>query len=118
MNKNVVLVTGYAKAPEGTSMHQVFRHAGVVLAINPENDTIEDAECTFVTDLAKEFFRDLLVGYDLNQGLGPIQKDMEERYLAPSQQAVMMAVRTAVQRYTEKKQKKSPAGRVSGEPAE
>ena len=111
-NKNLVLVTGYAKAPEGTSMQEVFKHAGVVLTINPETDIIENAEFTFVTDLAKDFFKDLIAGYDLKQGLAPLQREMEERYLAPSQNAVMMAMKVAVQRYCEKKQKRFPMGRV------
>lgn len=101
----IVLVTGYAKAPEGTSMHQVFRHAGVVLAIDPVTDTIVDAEFTFVTRLARRFVRDLVVGYELDRGLEPLFKELEERYLAPSQQALMVAIRSAVQRYSERQER-------------
>lgn len=98
-----VLVTGYAKAPEGTSMHQVYRHAGVVLEIDPERNVVVDAEFTLITDLAKRFFKDMLVGYDLNQGLGPLFEIIEEHYLAPSQQAMMAAIRAALQRYYDQK---------------
>lgn len=94
-----VLVTGYAKAPEGTSMYQVYRHAGVVLEIDPAREKVVDAEFTLVTDLAKRFFREMLIGYDLRQGLGALSEMLSEHYIAPSQQAIIAAVRAALQRY-------------------
>lgn len=97
--RGTVLVTGYAKAPQGTSMYEVFKHVGIVLEIDPNTDTIVDAEFTVVTEVASRFLRDLLRGYDLRQGLEPLVATIRQRYFAPSQEALIKAVRVAVQRY-------------------
>jgi len=97
--RGTVLVTGYAKAPQGTSMYEVFKHVGIVLEIDPRTDTIVDAEFTVVTDVASRFLRELLKGYNLRQGLEPLLTTIRQRYFAPSQEALIKAVRVAVQRY-------------------
>ncbi len=93
------LVTGYAKAPQGTSMYEVYKHAGIVLEIDLETHTIVEAEFTFVTELTKNFFKRLLIGYRLDKGLEPLIKRIQEHYFAPSQQAIIVALQSAVQRY-------------------
>ncbi|HHY95783.1 MAG TPA: DUF3870 domain-containing protein [Firmicutes bacterium] len=97
-----ILVTGYAKAPQGTSMYEVYKHAGIVLEIDPLTHTIVDAQFTVVTPLAGRFLRDLLVGYQLERGLDPLIQEIRHRYLAPSQEALIKALRVAVQRYQDR----------------
>lgn len=94
-----VLVTGYAKAPQGTAMYEKNKYAGVVLEIHRETDVILDAEFTFVTKLAQDYFRRLVVGYDLKQGIEPLLQRIMEHYFAPSQQSVLVALKVAYQRY-------------------
>lgn len=99
LDRGTVLVTGYAKAPQGTSMYEVFKHVGIVLEIDPRTDTIVDAEFTVVTDVASRFLSEMLRGYNLRQGLEPLLTTIRQRYFAPSQEALIKAVRVAVQRY-------------------
>jgi hypothetical protein len=94
-----VLITGYAKAPQGTSMYEVYKHAGIVLEVDFETHTIVDVEFTFIANLTKSFFERLLVGYELQNGIEPLIKRIEEHYFAPSQQAIIVALQSAVQRY-------------------
>ncbi len=101
--RKTILVTGYAKAPTGTSMYETYKHAGIVLEIDPQTDTIVDAQFTVITALTSRFLRDLLVGYRLEQGLEPIIQEIRCRYLAPSQEALIKALRVAVQRYQDHK---------------
>ncbi|WP_280771537.1 DUF3870 domain-containing protein [Salipaludibacillus daqingensis] len=98
-NLNTVLVTGYARAPQGTSMYEVYKHAGIVLEINYFNHTIEKVDFTFIADLTSEFFKKLLEGYDLQEGLDPLIEKIKKHYFAPSQQAMIVALQSAVQRY-------------------
>lgn len=94
-----VIVTGYAKAPQGTSMYELYKHAGIVLEINFHDHTIEKADFTFVTGLTKDFFERILIGYCLNDGVEPLIKKVKDHYFAPSQQAIIVALQAAVQRY-------------------
>jgi hypothetical protein len=96
---NTALVTGYSKAPQGTSMYEIYKHVGIVLEIELSTHKIVKAEFTFVADLTKEFFNKLIVGYDLSQGLDPLIARIRAHYIAPSQQAVIVALQSAVQRY-------------------
>jgi hypothetical protein len=94
-----ILVTGYSKAPQGTSMYEVFKHAGIILEISTETHIIENVDFTFVSSLTSDFFRRLVVGYDLKLGLDPLIEKIKNHYFAPSQQAVIVALKSAVQRY-------------------
>ncbi len=102
--KPTVLVTGYAKAPQGTSMYEVYRHAGIVLEIDDSTDIIVDAEFTLVTSLALKYLQSLMRDYDLKQGLDPLVQLIRLHYLAPSQEALVSAIKRAVQRYFDHKE--------------
>ncbi|CAM3469728.1 hypothetical protein GCM10009865_13600 [Aeromicrobium ponti] len=94
-----VVVTGYAKAPQGTAMHEVYKHAGIVLEINFTSHEIIRADFTFITDLTKEFFERILIGYSLKDGVEPLLEMIKRHYFAPSQQAIIVALQAAIQRY-------------------
>ncbi|PWW29683.1 uncharacterized protein DUF3870 [Cytobacillus oceanisediminis] len=94
-----VVVTGYAKAPQGTSMHEVYKHAGIVLEINFTNHEIIRADFTFITELTKDFFERILIGYSLKDGVEPLLETIKRHYFAPSQQAIIVALQAAIQRY-------------------
>lgn len=104
---DTVLVTGYAKAPQGTAMFELYKHSGIVLEINMKSNVIVDAEFTLITDLAQNFFRRLLVGYDLSNGIDDLIKRIEAHYFAPSTHSVVVALKTAYQRYVEQMDRQS-----------
>lgn len=105
-DKKTVLVTGYAKAPQGTAMQQMYSFIGVILEIDPEQDRVVDAEFTLVTKVARRFFETLIVGIDLNE-LDGVIREIRARYIAPSREAMVSALQTAAQRYWETKGKRT-----------
>lgn len=96
---NTVLVAGYAKAPQGTPMHEVYRHTGVILEINVETNIIENVSFTFISDLTNDFCKRLIHLYDLSNGNEEIIEKIKLHYLVPSQQALIVALKSAIQRY-------------------
>lgn len=96
-----VLVTGYAKAPQGTSMYERYKHAGIILEINMKSNLIVNASFTFVSDLTSNFLEKIIKGYNLTNGLDDLVSKIKNHYIAPSQQAVIVALNAAVQRYWE-----------------
>jgi hypothetical protein len=94
-----VLVTGYSKAPQGTAMYEKNKYTGIVLEIHKKSEIIVNVEFTFVTGLAQDFFRRLVVGYDLKRGIEPLIDKIKKHYFAPSQQSVIVALKVAFQRY-------------------
>jgi hypothetical protein len=94
-----VLVTGYSNAPQHTSMYEVYRHAGIVLEIDLKTHIILDAEFTFIADLTKNFFKRMVIGYNVDDGIEQLTKTIRSHYFAPSQQAVVVALQSALQRF-------------------
>lgn len=99
-----ILATGYSKAPQGTSMYEKYKHVGIILEIDTETDKIMDASFTFISDLTTNFFSRMVVGYNLKNGLDQLIFEIKNRYIAPSQQAVIICLKSAVQRYWDLKQ--------------
>jgi hypothetical protein len=99
---NTVLVTAYAKAPQGSAMYEVYKHAGIILEIDPNTNLIINAELTFLADLTKDFFSRMLVGYDLSNGIDELIKKVEKHYFAPSTNSVVVALKAAYKRYIER----------------
>lgn len=99
---DTVLVTAYAKAPQGSAMYEVYKHAGIVLEINPVNHKIINAEFTFITDLAQDFFKRMLIGFDLSTDIQRLVKRIENHYFAPSTTSVIVSLKAAHKRYHEK----------------
>jgi hypothetical protein len=96
---NTVLVSGYSAAPKGTSMFEEFKHAGVVLEIDVDTHRIVAVDATFVTELARSFFARLVIGYDVTQGAGQLERNIAARLHTPSRDALIVALRAAIQRY-------------------
>ncbi|PID21785.1 hypothetical protein CSV61_08785 [Sporosarcina sp. P3] len=96
---DTVLVTGYSKAPQGTAMYEVYKHTSIVLEINRTTHVIQDVEFVFLAGLTKSFFGKLLIGYCLSDGLEVLIERIKTHYIAPSQQSVIVALQSAVQRY-------------------
>lgn len=100
-----ILVTAYAKAPQGTSMYEMYKHAGIVLEIDKESHKIIDAEFTFITGLAQNFFKRMLIGFDITSNIDELITRIDEHYYAPSSGSVVVALQSAQKRYIEKIQK-------------
>lgn len=96
------IVTAYAKAPQNTSMYEVYKYIGVVLEIDRNSRKIVDAEFTFITDLAKSYFKRLVVGYNMDDGADGIIQHIDKSYFAPSNNSISVALRSAFRRYEER----------------
>jgi hypothetical protein len=101
-NLTSIIVTAYAKAPQGTSMYEVYKHAGIVLEIDKSTHKIIDAEFTFITALAQDFFKRMLTGFDFTSNIDDLINRVEEHYYAPSTGSVIVALKSAQKRYLEK----------------
>ncbi len=96
-----ILVTGYAQAPKGTAMHERYKVAGVVLEVDTTTGAIVAADATLITELARDFFRRCVVGYDLRWGADGLVQRITTHFASPSREALAVACRAAVQRFAE-----------------
>lgn len=110
---HTVIVTAYAKAPQGSSMYEIYKYAGVILEIDYETNKIINADFTFISDLTKDYFKRMLIGYDLSNGIEDLVKCIETHYLAPSTNSVIVTLKAAYKRYMERVKKLNPQNQSS-----
>jgi hypothetical protein len=99
---NTIIVTAYAKAPQNTAIFEAYKHIGIVLEIDIASRKIVDAEFTLITNLAKDYFKRLFVGYNMEDGVGDLLKKIEGCYFAPSMNSFNVALKSAFRRYEER----------------
>ena len=103
MQLNTVLVTAYATAPKGTAFYKQFEYMGVVLEVDKERNIIVNASVTLMTDTAKNYVQQLLIGENLLEDIDRLIVDIETQYLTVTQHALISALKKARQRYLDYK---------------
>ena len=73
--RNTVLLSGYAKLPSSTTVEAVYSILVVAVSFDNRTGIIVEAEASMVTELAKRFISNLMVGYNLNDGPEELMKE-------------------------------------------
>lgn len=99
--ETTILLTGYAPAPKGTVMQEKQRLFGVILEVDLRTHRIVDADVPGVTDLSRDFFKRIALGYDLSNGVEELCEKIRARYWATSTDSLVACLRLINQRYEE-----------------
>lgn len=98
MECSEVFVTGYAKLPKGITATELYKVIAVGLIVDKETGVIVDADCSLVTRVAREFFKELVLGKNLND-YGEIQSLFMKKYFGSAKKALISALKTCHERY-------------------
>lgn len=98
MKTSEIFISGYARLPQGITAEEMYTVMVVGMIVDRETGMILDAECSLVTDLAKKFFRELLVGKSLNQ-ITEIEEALTLRYYGSARKALISAIKIAYEKY-------------------
>jgi len=97
-----VYFISYARLSQSIPAGKLLDTVGVGLIINQNSGVIEDTSCTLLTDEAKLFLKDVLVGFNIHdEPLEAIQERITKRYHGFSQKAICVAVLGAIERYNQ-----------------
>ena len=91
VNKKLIFISGYAKLPNGTTAHEVYGGLILGLGVNRETGDIVECECSLVTQIAKKFIADLMVGQSLNNIL-TIEQAINKQYYGAAKKAIISAL--------------------------
>lgn len=95
-----VYFISYAKLPNNTSAGALLDYIGLGLYINYETGVIEDVAITLLTDEAKVYLKDLMVGFNLHESpLEDLVKRIEFHYHGMSQKAIIVVLKAVYERY-------------------
>lgn len=98
---DLCLFSGYARLPSNTTAQKIYEELVLVMVIDMNTGVVHNAECTMVTGLAKEFVSNLIIGYDMNQGIEPLIRTFERRYQGHLKKALASSIKMIGTQYAE-----------------
>lgn len=101
---NTLLIAGYAKLPANITAETVYSNLVLVVIIDKRTGVILDAEPSVVTALAKNYIRDIMCGYDMNNGPEELLAIFNECYHGNAKRALETAVRMVFTKYRDYKE--------------
>lgn len=99
--RNKVLLSGYAKLPTNITAEMVYEVLAVAVLFDRRSGIILEAEASMVTNIARKFIAELLVGYNLNDGPDELMEDFETYYHGNAKRALETAIRMIFSKYQE-----------------
>ncbi len=98
--EKTIYVSSFAKLPTGIPSESVYKALDVGLIINTETGIIENASVTLLTDVAAEFLRDIIVGFNIKEDdLETLFDKIKTRYHGSAQKAIIVAIKKVVEKY-------------------
>lgn len=98
MEQDGILITGYAKFPQGITAHELYSVIALVLVVKKQSGVIIDADCSLATELTRNFVKALLIGCTLND-LAGIEKSLKAYYYGSARKAILSAVKNCAEKY-------------------
>lgn len=94
-----IFIAGYARLPQGMAAQHMFESMTITAEIEPKYGVILAADCTLITDLGKNFIRQLLRGHSLNDGIEPLIQQIQSCYKGKATSAVIAALKDIEHQY-------------------
>lgn len=76
-----------------------YEHMAIVVELDERHGVILDAQCTLVTDLAKDFLKNILKGYSLNDDVDKMIADVKEVYHGAARNAIIASLKDLSRTY-------------------
>jgi hypothetical protein len=101
VKKGTVLISGYAKLPANITSEEVFKTMVVVALVDMEFGTVVNAECSVITDVAKNFIASIIIGYNLNDGPEKLIARFDALYYGQTKRAIETSLKMIFAKYKE-----------------
>lgn len=85
-------IAGHARLPQGMAARNVYESITLTLEVDFKYGVIVDASCTLATEHGREYVRQLLRGYCLKDGIGPLVDRMQTHYRGKAGHAIQAAL--------------------------
>jgi hypothetical protein len=98
MEPNGILITGYAKLPQGITAKELYSVIVVVIVVEKQSGIIIEADCSLVTELTRKFVKEILINCKLND-LEDIEDKFKKYYYGSARKAIISAVKNCAEKY-------------------
>lgn len=99
--RGVILISGYAKLPANITSEEIYKTLVFVTLVDMDFGTVVKAECSVVTEVAKNFISDMIVGYNLNDGPDKLLERFESLYYGQTKKAIETSLKMIFSKYRE-----------------
>lgn len=94
-----VIVTGYAKMPEGTAVRRLYEQLTLGALVDVDTHRVVQATSTLVTEVGREWLADRLTDTHLLTEQDAFISVIETHYWGQAQSAIIQSFRDLVRRY-------------------
>jgi hypothetical protein len=94
-----VAVGGYARLPDHAAAQKLYEYVTLSTVVSVETHEVLQAGCTLVSDIARSWICERLVGVNLLKDPSPFVQAVERDFWSPSAMAIVQAYRDLVKRY-------------------
>ncbi len=99
-SKETIYISGISKLPTGMPSENVYKSVDVALIINKKTGIIENTSITLLTDVASDFLRSLIVGFNIREtDIEVLFDEIRERYHGSAQKAIIVAIKKIAEKY-------------------
>ncbi|MDF2655241.1 MAG: hypothetical protein K0R19_1715 [Bacillota bacterium] len=99
-SENSIYLSAYSKLPSEMPSAEIYKAIDIGLVINVDTGEIEDASVTLLTDEARNFLKQILVGYYLDKNsIEPLIGKIKKRYHGASQKAICVTLKLIYEKY-------------------
>ena len=101
LDKHVYFIS-YAKIPNNISAAIYSGHVGLGFVINHITGTIDDVSCTLLTQVARDFLKSIMTGYNLHENnVDELVARVKKIYHGHSQKALCVIIKENYKKYNE-----------------
>lgn len=86
-------IAGHARLPQGMAVRSMYETLTITVEADITYHVIVDASCTLATEQGRDFFRHLVVGYSLQDGIDELIDPIQQYYHGKAQNALIAAMR-------------------------
>lgn len=87
-----VYFISYSKLPSNIAAAVYEGYVGVGFIINFHTGIIEDISCTLLTEVARNFLKCIIVGYNINDDIEPLLEKIRNRFYGHSQKSICVII--------------------------
>jgi len=92
-DSDTVFFTGYAKLPSSITAEKLYQVIAVGIEVDPQTGIVVDCDVTLATEVAKAFFKKLVIGYSLMNGIEGLTDRFESRYHGSAKKAIITSLK-------------------------
>lgn len=90
---NTYFIAGHAKLPQGMAARNIYDSITITVELDFKYGVIVEASCTLATEHGREFFRQLLRGYCLKDGIEELIDRVQMHYRGKAGQAIQAGLK-------------------------